>query len=719
MADATHRLALILEAKNEASKELQNVREDLGGVRDMASGMWQGLSSAIPGLGAIVGGAGIAGVVMGVTQLAKQAADLSKVGAAADRAGEAFERRLGGDATAALEKLRVASQGTISDIELMQSATRAQMLGVADDAETMAGLLEVAAKRGRDLGMSTADAFSDIVTGIGRLSPMILDNLGIVMDAKTTYETYAESVGKTAEALTDIEKRQALVNRVLQEATGDPGGLDAAAVIEAQAAAWDNLTTAAGEVLASTTALQRAQEDRLSVTQHLAEETAELADKGQAVSKMANDIDQRLSHLAETTDISAASLGLLKQYAMGMVDEFKRGDEPLQETRIRLEALFMQVERFVKETDDVSLRELFGDEEFRDGLVALLDPLEATRIGLDATAENAARLSGILVDTAGSIDMVTDAAYEAADAVAALSDAELKAAVRRGQAAGTGLIGGREPGDTGARRSQSAQDALALQMAADAEAERAARGHGSTMESLYREQQTALRSMAESILQPTAVTTADMFRAQTGALGGYVDKWDESARRLEDIANRGAASPWWEVLEIPEEVLAQGEEAVRLWARETADAVQRGVRPDLIDWEAFDRAAEEFMRDQQAREQTLAMAMQRLGGTAPESDVRAMLGMPADATQEAMAVGEAFQQGLGAVDMARAVTERFHEQMQAQMQRWVTMGSMTVTWFAQGLEEGVGDDTGLRIAKKLWPMIAPMIDNYLAQGVWN
>jgi hypothetical protein len=225
--------------------------------------------------------------------------------------------------------------------------------------------------------------------------------------------------------------------------------------------------------------------------------------------------------------------------------------------------------------------------------------------------------------------------------------------------------------------------------------------------------------MAESLLTPTTVTPADMFRAQTGALGGYVDKWDESARRLEDIANRGAASPWWEVLEIPEEVLAQGEEAVRLWARETADAVQRGVRPDLIDWEAFDRAADQYLRDQEAREQTLAMAMQRLGGTAPESDVRAMLGMPADATQEAMAVGEAFQQGLGAVDMGRAVTERFHEQMQAQMQRWVTMGSMTVTWFAQGLEEGVGDDTGLRIAKKLWPMIAPMIDNYLAQGVWN
>jgi len=225
--------------------------------------------------------------------------------------------------------------------------------------------------------------------------------------------------------------------------------------------------------------------------------------------------------------------------------------------------------------------------------------------------------------------------------------------------------------------------------------------------------------MAESILTPTQVTPADMFRAQTGALGGYVDKWDESARRLQDIANRGMQSPWWRVMEVPEEVLAQGEQAVRIWAQETADAVQRGVRPDLVDWEAFDRAAEEFIRDQEAREQTVAMAMERLGGAVPEAQVRQMLGVPADAEEEALAVGQAFERGLGSVDLAGAVTDQMHEQMQAQMQRWVAMGSMTVTWFARGLEEGVADDTGLRIAKRLWPMIAPMIDSYLAKGVWN
>lgn len=713
MADAVHRLALILEAKNQASKELQNVREDLGGVRDMASGMWEGLSSAIPGLGAIVGGAGVAGAVMGAWQLGQRAIELSKVGAAADRAAEAFERRLGGDATAALEKLRVASQGTISDIDLMQAATRAQMLGVADDAETLGGLLEVAARRGRDMGMSTADAFSDIVTGIGRLSPMILDNLGIVMDAKGTYEAYAESVGKTADALTDLEKRQALVQRVLQEATGDPGALDAAGRIEAEAAAWENFTTALGQNL---TELTRIQGDTAQILQFMADGMQENATVSRQAETATVSYKDRLSELAAQGELSAMSLGLVDQRAAQMVDEFEAGNATLDETNVNLDMLFAAVGGLVERTDLATVSEF----EFREALAEVLATLEPyTAVVnevptlLDLAMQATADYGAMLGEQASDFDVAAESARAYANALGLVGEEMFLITASGGMPKPVVTIADME------RRALAGRILMEQEERRRLEAERAARQHASTMESLYREQQAAMRRMAESILTPTTVTPADMFRAQTGALGGYVDKWDESARRLEDIANRGAASPWWEVLEIPEEVLAQGEEAARLWARETADAVQRGVRPDLIDWEAFDRAAEEFMRDKEAREQTLAMAMQRLGGAAPESDVRAMLGMPADATQEAVAVGEAFQQGLGAVDMGRAVTERFREQMQAQMQRWVTMGSMTVTWFAQGLEEGVGDDTGLRIAKKLWPMIAPMIDNYLAQGVWN
>jgi len=708
MASAEHRLALVLEARNEAKQALNEVREDLGSVRDTAAGAWQGLSSAIPGLGTILSGAGLAGGALGAWQLGQKAIELSKIGAAADRAAEAFERRLGGDATAALEKLRIASQGTISDMGLMESATKAQMLGVADDAETLAGLLEVASRRGRDLGMGTAAAFSDIVTGIGRLSPMLLDNLGIVMDAKGTYESYAEAIGKTADALTEVEKRQALVERVLQEATGDPGTLDAAGRIEAEAAAWENFTTALGQNL---TELTRIQGDTAQILQFLADEMKESATSSRQAETATISYKERLSELAAEGELGAATLGLIDQRAAQMVDAFEAGNSTLEATELNLDMLFAAVGGLVERTDLATVSEF----EFREALAEVLETLHpyTTVVSevptlLDLAMQATADYGVMLGEQARDFDAAAASALTYANALGVVSDEMFLIDAR-----------GDMPRPKVRPPVVSATERYAIEERKRLEAEREAERHASTMQRLYEEQQATLRSMAESILTPTEVTPADMFRAQTGALGGYVEKWDESARRLQDIANRGAASPWWEVLEIPEEVLAQGEEAVRIWAQETADAVQRGVRPDMIDWEAFDRAAEEFQRDQEARERTIAMAMERLGGAVPETEVRQMLGVPADAREEALAVGEAFQQGLGAVDMARAVTERFNEQMQAQMQRWVTMGSMTVTWFARGLEEGVADDTGLRIAKKLWPMIAPMIDSYLAKGVWN
>ena len=97
--------------------------------------------------------------------------------------------------------------------------------------------MEVAAFRGRQMGLSTTQAFNDIVTGIGRMSPLILDNLGIMVDANTTFTDYAASIGKTSNELTGMEKRQALLNRVLEEGNSQleaAGGLtlDHAAKLE-------------------------------------------------------------------------------------------------------------------------------------------------------------------------------------------------------------------------------------------------------------------------------------------------------------------------------------------------------------------------------------------------------------------------------------------------------------------------------------------------------
>src|SRR5690606_27266169 len=151
----------------------------------------------------------------------------------------------GQNANKMLAAMRQAADGTINDSELMLSANRAMLLGVANTADEMAQLLEVASARGKAMGLSTAEAFSDIVTGIGRMSPMILDNLGIVVDAAAANEAYARSIGKAADKLTDNEQKQALLNAVLKESAdlvreNNAAGADAASQFERMDAAIQN-----------------------------------------------------------------------------------------------------------------------------------------------------------------------------------------------------------------------------------------------------------------------------------------------------------------------------------------------------------------------------------------------------------------------------------------------------------------------------------------------
>jgi hypothetical protein len=149
--------------------------------------------------------------------------------------------------------MREASQGTISNTELMLSANRAMMLGVADSAEEMATLMEIAGARGKAMGLSTAQAFSDLVTGLGRQSAMILDNLGITVDAEAANEAYAKQLGTTSSKLTEAEKKQALLNAVVQDSTDilaankDAGG-DAASNFERMDASIQNAKVALGEL---------------------------------------------------------------------------------------------------------------------------------------------------------------------------------------------------------------------------------------------------------------------------------------------------------------------------------------------------------------------------------------------------------------------------------------------------------------------------------------
>jgi len=123
-----------------------------------------------------------------------------------------------GFSTQAFDKFRAATDGTIGSLELMKKANTAMLLGITDSEDQMANMFDVAQRLGQSLGLDTVQAIDSLVTGIGRQSKLMLDNLGIMVDTNKAYKDYAESVDKTVSTLTDQERKTAFVNAAMAEA---------------------------------------------------------------------------------------------------------------------------------------------------------------------------------------------------------------------------------------------------------------------------------------------------------------------------------------------------------------------------------------------------------------------------------------------------------------------------------------------------------------------
>ena len=116
-----------------------------------------------------------------------------------------------------LQKLRKATNGTVTDLELMKQANNALLLGIADSNDQMAEMFDVAQRLAKAMGQDAKFGIESLTTGLGRQSKLMLDNLGIIVDTQGAYEDYAIEIGKTADELDDAEKKQAFVNAALEQ----------------------------------------------------------------------------------------------------------------------------------------------------------------------------------------------------------------------------------------------------------------------------------------------------------------------------------------------------------------------------------------------------------------------------------------------------------------------------------------------------------------------
>ncbi|MBF0410973.1 MAG: hypothetical protein HQM10_26755, partial [Candidatus Riflebacteria bacterium] len=156
-----------------AGADASKTKKDIGDLTDSFFKLSTGVNQAMDILNRVGG-------------VAKWTLEMAAFGASVEETRQAFSsyaRSIGVDSNAILEKLKRASGGTISEFQLIQSASKAMSLGVTKDGDQLAKLLEIARNKARLFGSDTAKAFEDIVIGIGRTSPLILDNLGIRIPA--------------------------------------------------------------------------------------------------------------------------------------------------------------------------------------------------------------------------------------------------------------------------------------------------------------------------------------------------------------------------------------------------------------------------------------------------------------------------------------------------------------------------------------------------------
>lgn len=158
------------------------------GVQSVDSSL-RGMSKRFQNLG------GLIGATFAVSQIQQFLSVSTDLALQAQGIEVAFER-IGNEAN--MIELRKQVQGTVSDLELMRQAVTAEKLGIP--IQDMAKMLGFAKKQANDMGKSVDYMVESIVTGVGRKSTLILDNLGIlaseVREELKQGGTFAEAVGR-------------------------------------------------------------------------------------------------------------------------------------------------------------------------------------------------------------------------------------------------------------------------------------------------------------------------------------------------------------------------------------------------------------------------------------------------------------------------------------------------------------------------------------------
>lgn len=574
---ADERVQIVIEAQDKASPALQNVGSNLDKLQAASAAP----SRLATGFNGLVTGIGAAATALGVFGRAfDQALDYGAVGASLvnlERSFYRFAEASGQSADVVLSEMQRMSSGMLTESQSMQQFNRAYLLMGEEMAAKMPQLIQVATAASA-AGMGDFQfLLNSLVIGLGRTSPLILDNLGFTVKLEDAYGNYAASVGKAASELSKAEQQQALLNAVMADAqkkfgdlsqVSDMAGLgisrlrtqmaelreEAARVASgpiddvAKGLSGDLTQLGAGlgiDALAGNGRILAQMEESLASYNKRVEEGASFWDKitGQApnLEMMQGEVlglAQGLDIVTLSAEDLATVMALLEKVAPGASAEFRVMNREAFQQRNALEEL-----RGATTMAGEALKEMGAGARIAQVDMKGLNQAIGSAITLAGTLSSAAMgargaLQGMAVDLRVSMMKASDfargiekpqmdwfttgkKAWEMPEAVA-----------EYGRAMGTWIE------NQGRQVWRDHEESISSAGAAYG-------GLTDSMESYYDAWKSKADGIASSILSPTQDVN---LAAMEEKLYGRQDAFDENARRAMDVFEKGTESPWAEQL---------------------------------------------------------------------------------------------------------------------------------------------------------------------------
>lgn len=225
------------ESLSKLKVQIAEAKQELYGMGDAmkkagGGGLFSGLGDKMSGSLQVFAGNMLTKAAGAVASLGSEMYGMVQQGIELAKQGEgiriAFERLGRGDI---LDGLRQATHGTVTDLELMKAAVKFNDFKLP--VEELGTMLAFAQQKAKDTGQSVDYMVDSIVTGLGRKSLMILDNLGL--------------------SATEVKERMA--------ETGDMTKAVGAIIREQMAKAGDYVETAADRAAQANVSLQNKMEE--------------------------------------------------------------------------------------------------------------------------------------------------------------------------------------------------------------------------------------------------------------------------------------------------------------------------------------------------------------------------------------------------------------------------------------------------------------------------